>query len=812
MSSSYFESLGRKESEPFTYDNLNYAETEPDLVEATNKQIDENIKDRRQFFQDNIDLYNKTMEARGKRWSDLAKLTESGKKILDQRRTYKEGEKKWDGWVAAYEDEDTRSEFINNAILYENENKELKVEGSREVGRMQVTGRSSDNVPMRPTDIADFNLVIQAGDFDNGLQAVNEMNAHLPMYMNIAKNSLVVNGKLYQDMTYSEKQHWRKIAYARYAQMWMAEHPEITERHIITKFVGNVKGVERDWDGTASDMHKDATNEIATGYQTVGLINNIKAASANYYNGNQDATVHSLFSQDSYIQQREAYYEAQGLENSYKLANDDFIKILTAPQNIGLFTENEIRYLTQVHTFVPEGQTGEKTYDDIQSQNVAKINNAWNKHKKKESKEFLENELNALEIQVNEGDLITREQILDYLAHPELEQRANALLDQSNDRRAILNQPEFDTQRKRLQDSIQTYVQNNFKESRDWNWRYSKETAILDKAKALFNQKLTYYQGLNQENAGALAMQDVLKELNDGKWDNVKTAVYVNGNRGADLESARRSYNTDYNKTVNSTEVHSWEQPYIKNAIEFFKRGSNVELDGYWTQIAKDHPGVSPFKLAHDRLSTILGPNGKPLIEPNPAFGVRLNMPKNDIKLLITKTDFAKINRVMLSSDENMNEVLNSIQDPDVKDNGGIDAIKVNNKYQPLNEEVKLSEMTVGEILDKVRSGEISRDTELGIYGLKGDAFIDLALHANLDLDRTFDQNTQTLVLLQRLRYKANNRLQFRDSDFTYRRLVNVPEEDREEFKKIIGDLGPFMDLNSLLPIAANELVQKKMN
>ena len=810
MSSSYFESLGRKESEPFTYDELNYAETEPDLVEATNKQIDENIKDRKQFFEDNIRLYNMTMEARSKRWSDLAKLTESGKKILDQRRTYKEGEKKWDGWVAAYEDEDTRSEFISNTILYEKENKELKVEGSKEVGTMLRTGKSSDNVPMKPTDIADFNLVIQAGDFDNGLQAVNEMNAHLPMYMNIAKNSLMVNGKLYDDMTYSEKQHWRKIAYARYAQMWMTEHPEISERHIITKFVGNVKGVERDWDGTASDIHKDATNEIATGYQTVGVINSLKAASANYYNGDQNAIVHSLFSQDSYIQERVAHYEGLGEQNPYKLANDDFVKLIT--ENISSFDEQDIEYLTQVHKFIPEGQKGETTYANLQKQNVAKINNAWNKHKQKQSKEFLENELNALEIQVNEGDYVTLDQLKDYLAHPELEQRANALLDRSNKRRAILNQPEFDTQRKRLQDSVKTYVQNNFKESKDWNWRYSKETAILDKAKDLFNEKLTYYQKLNQENAGALAMQDVIKELKAGTWDNVKTAIYINGDRGTDLESARRSYNNDYNKTVNSTEVHEWEQPYIKNAIEFFKRDSNVELDRYWTQIAKDHPGVSPFKLAHDRLSTILGPNGKPLIEPNPAFGVRLNMPENDIKLLITKTDFAKINRVMLSSDENMNEVLNSIQDPKVKDNGGIDAIKVNNKYQPLNEEVKLSEMTVGEILDKVRSGEISRDTELGIYGLKGDAFIDLALHANLDLNRTFDQDTQTLIVLERLRYKSNNKLQFRDSDFTYRRLVNVPEEDREEFKKIIGDLGPFMDLNTLLPAAANELVQTNMN
>ena len=74
-----------------------------------------------------------------------------------------------------------------------------------------------------------------------------------------------------------------------------------------------------------------------------------------------------------------------------------------------------------------------------------------------------------------------------------------------------------------------------------------------------------------------------------------------------------------------------------------------------------------------------------------------------------------------------------------------------------------------------------------------------------------FDQNTQTLLLLERLRYKSNNRLMFGNSDMTYRRLVNVREEDREAFKKIIGDLGPFMDLSTLLPIAATELVEQRM-
>ena len=85
-----------------------------------------------------------------------------------------------------------------------------------------------------------------------------------------------------------------------------------------------------------------------------------------------------------------------------------------------------------------------------------------------------------------------------YLAHPDLAQRANALLDQSNKRRAILNQPEFETQRGILLRSIETYVQNNFAESKDWNWRYNKEGAILGKAEAYFNERLRHYQSLYQ--------------------------------------------------------------------------------------------------------------------------------------------------------------------------------------------------------------------------------------------------------------------------------------------------------------------------
>ena len=92
MSSSYFESLGRQESAPFTMDELNYAETEPDLVKVMNEQINENIKDRRQFFADNIIAFNQTQAARKNRLSDLAVLTKTGREIIEKQQKYR----KWD--------------------------------------------------------------------------------------------------------------------------------------------------------------------------------------------------------------------------------------------------------------------------------------------------------------------------------------------------------------------------------------------------------------------------------------------------------------------------------------------------------------------------------------------------------------------------------------------------------------------------------------------------------------------------------------------------------------------------------------------
>ena len=70
----------------------------------------------------------------------------------------------------------------------------------------------------------------------------------------------------------------------------------------------------------------------------------------------------------------------------------------------------------------------------------------------------------------------------------------------------------------------------------------------------------------------------------------------------------------------------------------------------------------------------------------------------------------------------------------------------------------------------------------------------------------------QQLFVLSRLRFKGNNKLAFSNADSTYRRLVFIPKEDRDEYAKIIGDIPPFLELSTLLPVAAKAQVEQTLN
>ena len=65
--------------------------------------------------------------------------------------------------------------------------------------------------------------------------------------------------------------------------------------------------------------------------------------------------------------------------------------------------------------------------------------------------------------------------------------------------------------------------------------------------------------------------------------------------------------------------------------------------------------------------------------------------------------------------------------------------------------------------------------------------------------------------MIARLRMKANNAGNYQTLDNRYRRLVNIPQQDQDEFLEIVGDLPPWLKLDTLLPEVAKELVRSEL-
>ena len=80
MTNSWNPSLGINTSK------TNYLQTEVDMTEATNKQIDENVKMMNAHFDSLIKMNNASIKARTQGWKELANFTTEGRKFVKWAR------------------------------------------------------------------------------------------------------------------------------------------------------------------------------------------------------------------------------------------------------------------------------------------------------------------------------------------------------------------------------------------------------------------------------------------------------------------------------------------------------------------------------------------------------------------------------------------------------------------------------------------------------------------------------------------------------------------------------------------------------
>ena len=811
MTQSYFEYLGRQEAAPFTNEKLDYEQTEPDLTKKVNKQIDKNIKDREQFFAAQIADYNATTAGKtSKNLKNLLGFTRTGKAYLDKRQEYAEDRKAFEDLQNIYNDPMKRGQYaIIEKNLQEVEG-DLKNDENVEIATIETTGADTTGQIVSGTQLLDFKKSITSNEFLNGRHASKSMVTYWPKYLEIAKGSLLYNNKLYEDLTFSEKQEWMKVAGANFVAMFAKANPRMTEHQVITHFMPNFDKTSRSWDNQSFDIESNAVDEVRSNTATQNYINGIKVAAEAWNNPNvENATISSVYSQSGFIQNKIEILKAKGDPNPAKTANAMWTDMII--KNIDQFDEQDIEYLLYHDMFEAKQHKGTgklSNYAEIQPANANKIANAFIAQNKKDNRASEIKRRDDIILKLENGQEVPQD-VLTTFSNEDIRTQVEEALEKGE--ATEFSRPEF----KVKSDLFRQLSDNRAKELAalkgdpgkygDATWRITTTDSIYDQAGEYFKDQYRERFELTGNRADALeyAQKKTIEAMNNKEFDDVLSEI-VSDTQIAKSLKLRKLYESDKKAALNSTVLLEGEEDPILNAVDYFN-GKVDRLDHTWTLLAQLYPNKGPLKLAHDR-SVKLG-----RLKPIPGLIFDADVKVLDSPLLnqnndATKTIIAAENGI--TNSEPYNEMLGALESPSQVENGGINAIKGpdGNYVTELPLGKPLSEHTIAEVFGLVQAGY----TNIGLYDMTPGALRQV-FNDNLTIDFTkpFDEVAQSKILMARLYHKANNKHIFGNADTSYRRLMTFTEDQIEKFEALIDEIPPFLKLNTLYGPAAVEYINQ---
>ena len=810
MTQSYFEYLGRQEAAPFTNEKLDYEQTEPDLTKKVNEQIDRNIKDREKFFAAQIADYNATAGRTSKNLKNLLGLTRTGKAYLNKRQEYAEDRKAFEELQKIYNDPMKRGQYaIIEKNLQEVEG-DLKNDENVEIATIETTGADTTGQIVSGTQLLDFKKSITSEEFLNGRHAAKSMQNYWSKYLEIARGSLLYNDKLYEDLTFSEKQEWMKVAGANFVAMFAKANPRMTEHQVITHFMPNFDKTSRSWDSQSFDIENNAVDEVRSNTATQNYINGIKVSAEAWNNPNvENATISSVYSQSGFIQNKIEILKAKGDPNPAKTANAMWTDMII--KNIDQFDEQDIEYLLYHDMFEAKQHAGTgklSSYAEIQPANANKIANAFIDKNKKDNRASEIKRRDDIILKLENGQEVPQD-VLTTFSNEDIRTQVEQAL--AKGEATEFSRPEFSVK----SDLFRQLSDNRAKELAalkgdpgkygDATWRLTTTDSIYDQAGEYFKDQYRERFELTGNRADALeyAQKKTIEAMNNAEFDDVLSEI-VSDTQIAKSLKLRKLYESDKKAALNSTVLLEGEEDPIINAVDYFN-GKVDRLDHTWTLLAQLYPNKGPLKLAHDR-SVKLG-----RLKPIPGLIFDADVKVLDSPLLnqnndATKTIIAAENGI--TNSEKYNEMLGALESPSQVENGGINAIKDpdGNYVTELPLGKPLSEHTIQEVFGLVQAGY----TNIGLYDMTPGALRQV-FNDNLTIDFTkpFDDVAQSKILMARLYHKANNKHIFGNADTSYRRLMTFTEDQIEKFEALIDEIPPFLKLNTLYGPAAVEYINQ---
>ena len=810
MTQSYFEYLGRQEAAPFTNEKLDYEKTEPDLTEAVNKQIDKNITDRKEFFAAEIQRYNQTVA--GKTTTNLKNLlglTRTGTAYLAKRQEYAEDKKAFEELQDIYNDPEKRGTYATVEKNIEQVEGELRNDEDVAIARIETTGKDPEtNEVVSGTQLLDFKKTIASEEFLNGRHAAKSMQTYWPIYLDIAKDSLTYNNKLYADLTFSEKREWMKVAGANFVAMFAKANPKMTESQVINNFMPSFDTTSKSWDGQSYDVENNAVNNLRSNAATQNYINAIKVSAESFNNPNvKSSTVSSVYDKSGFIQNKIEILKATGDPNPAKTANDMWAKMIT--DNIDQFDEQDIEYLLYQDKFVAaqhKGTNKKSSYYDIQPKNANIIAQAFIENNAKNNRASEQKRIDDLKKRLLDGQEVPRD-ILTTFSNEDLRTQAEEAL--AAGEVSEFNRPEFKLVSGLFEglslERAKTIAGLNGdpKLIQDDAWRLTTSKSVYDQAGDYFKKRYQYYYNQSGDRDSALqkAQKDTTDAMGNGDFDNVLSDI-IEDTKIVKAQKLVQLYRDSNGTAINSATLLEGEEDPVLNAIDYFS-GNADKLDHTWTLLARGFPNKGPLKLAHDRLVKL----GK--IKPIPALMYNPDVKVLDSPLLNHKSNATKVIQAAengITNSENYNEMLGALS-KNQEQNGGVNAIKGpdGNYVTELPLGKPLSEHSIQEVFELVQDGY----TNIGLYDMTPTALTQV-FSSNIgliDFTKPFDKVAQSKLLMSRLYYKANNQHLFGNADTSYRRLMPFTEEQIEKYESLIDEIPPFMRLNTLYGPAAKEAI-----
>ena len=817
----------------------NYKSTEVDMVPAINKQIDEVQKD----LERQLDLlgkaWNDQQKNYGKRISELVPLISSGKKVVNQFSAMRE----YDSWVknSTYDIDtdditDERIKDLSEISLIKNA-EDAKVLAKGQPLAATMIDNATDSYRAWPTD---------------RMELEHHFYQHFPYMMGVLKEKSEFN--LSEALGYNLQADGSPITMRLSDANTPAEFLYMYDRNvslILTKYAGVVTGKD-------GKLRKKFAREVAKQRQvaySAFLTSTGKAEQAvQLENRAKELRLRLQSNPEFAVDFVNAYASSIG---SYALAKKELADRVQTLGQTGELGRDIVNQIGDTVIEPKDGTSPPTTVREYWKKEFAQMQKGVNEFEKglidadKDSREAAMkvdalDAVNKLRAQEQDGPLpfskyqqverayMVKHGITDPALVPDTlknyiyaEKQLDASLVQQYENRSVLTERDIalltdpalkkkyrekvtgftDTRDKWIKAAITTHLKKEGETGRTGILEYALEANATAHYNATYAE--VYARTGSHTQAQSAAEKSVidglngkLKEQNGEKTWNQVPFTPEDSSVVAAAAKVKASILKD-SSLISSDQPWENELPHLVNGAKFMAGQSSIipnfyyQFTGFINKIPDGKGGyiaANPQNLLRHRLESVgILENGKITFPED-------KLPLQKQVLLADNTPSTVLRACV--GDENEAWLVDTLTNPQAKENGAYNAIKdKNGEYVELDK--PLTQHTVDEIWGLLNEGYDG----LGLFDISKRGFIDTLTAMNLRLDTLFDEKTQQKFLIARLKQKSQTNQKYATLSDRYRRLVLVDDDLHDEFEAAVGKLPKFDRINTLSPACAKALV-----